>query len=102
MFEHNPSNNGNKQGCKNNIKKVKYNFSKDNLCDLSKLLTNRLNQCNKTDISFKTVINALQTSIDDTCMLNTNRFSKRNRVNNPWITSGIINSISKRDHIYKK
>ena len=66
------------------------------------LLTNRLNECNKTDLSFKSLINALQTNIDDTCMLNTNKLSKRNRVNNPWITSGIINSISKRDRIYKK
>ena len=25
---------------------------------------------------------------------------KRNRINNPWITNGIINSISKNDHLY--
>ena len=86
----------------NRINKVKYDFSKDNLFDLSKLLSNRLNECNKASLSFETIMNVLQTSMDDTCKLTTNKLSKRNRVNNPWITSGIINSISKRDRIYKK
>ena len=26
--------------------------------------------------------------------------SKRNRINNPWITSGIIASIAKKDYLY--
>ena len=78
IFEHNFFNDCNKQNSSNRTKKVRHNFSKDNLCDLSKLLTKRINECNNVAISLETVINVLQTSIDDTCMLNTNKFSKRN------------------------
>ena len=35
-------------------------------------------------------------------MLKTIKVSKRNKVRNPWITSGIINSISHRDRLYNK
>ena len=71
----------------NRINKVKYDFSKDNLFDLSKLLSNRLNECNKASLSFETIMNVLQTSMDDTCKLTTNKLSKRNRVNNPDVKS---------------
>ena len=99
VFKHSSSNEHNQT---NRINKVKYDFSKDNLFDVRKLLSNRLDECNKASLSFETIMNVLQTSMDDTCKFSTNKLSKRNRVNNPWITSGIINSISKRDRIYKK
>ena len=40
--------------------------------------------------------------MNETCMLKTVKFSKRNKVRNPWITSGIINSIAHRDCLYKR
>ena len=30
------------------------------------------------------------------------KYTKRNRITNPWITNALINSISKRDRLYKK
>ena len=40
--------------------------------------------------------------IDDACKLRTPKYSKRNSLKNPWITKGVINSISKRDSLYKE
>ena len=40
--------------------------------------------------------------MNETCMLKTAKVCKRNKVRNPWITLGIINSIANRDQLYKK
>ena len=40
--------------------------------------------------------------MNETCMLKTIKLSNRNKVRNPWITSGIINAIAHRDRLYNK
>ena len=46
-------------------------------------------------------MNTFQKCIDATCKLKIPKISKRNKQQNPWITTGLINSISKRDRLYK-
>ena len=41
-----------------------------------------------------------QNAVDKTCKLSKPKTSKRNRLNNPWITMGIIESINKNDKLY--
>ena len=41
-------------------------------------------------------------SIEETCKLTDGKYTKRNRIANPWITNALINSISKKDCLYKK
>ena len=40
--------------------------------------------------------------MDESCKRNRGSPSKRNRLENPWITTALINSISKRDRLYRK
>ena len=51
---------------------------------------------------FESILSVYTQCIDAACKLSESKLSKRNRIQNPWITSAIINSISKRDRIYKK
>ena len=45
-------------------------------------------------------VTIFQSSVDKTCKLATPKTTKRNSINNPWITQGIITSISKNDELY--
>ena len=73
---------------------IKYDFSKQNLHHMSNLLINNLNSQPKNFAEFS------KRFID--CKRNCGSPSKRNRLENPWITTALINSISKRDRLYKK
>ena len=42
-----------------------------------------------------------QGAIDSACKLSTPKTTKRNTINNPWITPGLINSIDKHDRLRK-
>ena len=79
---------------------VKYDYSKENLNRLTTLLNEKL-CCNTHINTFNDFINVFSTSINETCKLKVIKFSKRNRITNPWITTALINSISKRDRLYK-
>ena len=39
-------------------------------------------------------------ALDKTCKLETPKTTKRNCINNPWITTGIIKSITTKDELY--
>ena len=79
---------------------VKYDYSKENPNRLTTLLNEKL-CCNTHINTFNDFINVFSTSINETCKLKVSKFSKRNRITNPWITTALINSISKRDRLYK-
>lgn len=42
-----------------------------------------------------------QSCIDNTCKLAKPKITKRNKINNPWITAGIIKSIATNDNLYQ-
>ena len=46
-------------------------------------------------------VDIFQNSVDDTCKLETPKTSKRNSINNPWINQVLINSINKKEKLYK-
>ena len=51
--------------------------------------------------SFETLVNKMNMLVDTCFLLDENmQRSKRNRINNPWITSGIIASISRKDFLH--
>ena len=93
----------------NNVKKsvnkiksstLKYDFNVQNLDKLSKLIVESLYSC---DIdTFEKFTTLFLECMNSTCKRNTSTSTKRNRIQNPWITSSLIDSISKRDRLYKK
>ena len=81
--------------------RIKYDFCVKNLDKLNALLSSRLHD-QKQVSNYESFLNIFTKSMNETCMLKTIKVSKRNKVRNPWITSGIINSIAHRDHLYNK
>ena len=53
------------------------------------------------EMNFEEFLDIFQKCIDATCKLKVPELSKRNKQDNPWITTGLINSIAKRDRLYK-
>ena len=81
---------------------IHYKYSKENIdkfcTDLdNRLKTSLLNNADKNFVSFTT---AFQASVDAGCKLAVPKTTKRNTITNPWITSGLIKSISKKDELY--
>ena len=81
---------------------VKYDYSRENLDQLNAILSKKLSQ-NGQIKTFTDFITIFSTSIDEAYKLKVSKFSKRNRIVNPWIITALINSksISKRDRLYK-
>ena len=79
---------------------IRYDFSKENLDLLTKNLCIKLNHTERQH-EFSDFTDIFSLCIEESCKLRTTRVSKRNRIQNPWITSALINSISKRDRLYK-
>ena len=52
--------------------------------------------------NYESFISIFNKSLNDTCMLKSVKLSWRNILRNPWITSGIINSITHRDNLNEK
>ena len=89
------------QSSRTNTDRIKYDFCIKNLDKMNKLLSGRLRD-QKQVLNYESFLNIFTKSMNETCMLKTTKVSKRNKVLNPWITSGIINSIANRDQLYKK
>ena len=85
-----------RQSSRTNTDKIKYDFCMKNLDKLNALLSSRLDD-QKQISNYESFLDIFTKSMHETCMLKTVKFSKRNKVRNPWITSGIINSIAHRD-----
>ena len=101
--------------------KIDYEYSYDNIQKFKENLDDALNQKTegfdnffeyvdkhkfgveeKSELNqkFENFTKTFKTSIDDTCKLLHPRTTKRNQLNNPWITMGIIKSISTNDNLY--
>ena len=102
--------------------KVEYDYSYDNIQNFKEELANILNQNTngfdnfaeyiekhqfgvdeKSEVGqkFENFVKLFKNSIDKTCKLSQPRLTKRNKINNPWITMGIIKSISTNDKLYQ-
>ena len=79
---------------------LNYDFKVENLDRLSKLIVENLYSCNID--SFEKFTTLFLECMNNTCMRKASACTKRNRIQNPWITSSLIDSISKRDRLYKK
>ena len=79
---------------------IRYDFSKENLDLLTKNLCIKLSHTERQH-EFSDFINIFSSCIEESCKLRTTKVSKRNSIQNPWITSALINSIAKRDRLYK-
>ena len=80
---------------------ITHNYNDKNIASLNKLLKHELNE-QVVPVNFETFTSILRDCIDRTCKMKNPKISKRTKENNPWITEGLINAISKRDCLYIK
>ena len=79
---------------------ISHCYSKENLAKLNEILSAKL--INNGPSNFNDFVELMQNSIDESCKLKKEKAAKRNAQNNPWISTGLINSIAKRDRLYFK
>ena len=84
---------------KSPIQMQEYSYSKKNLDALSQELNAELVDVYKK-LDFESFFLLFKNSIDQCCKLDKPRYSKRNPVNNPWITDGIIDAIDHKNDLY--
>lgn len=80
---------------------IYYEYSLENMKKLNLELKDRIDTNDLTS-SFETFSCTLDECIDKTCKLKKPKTSKRNRITNPWITLGLINSIDKKNRLYRE
>ena len=101
---------------------IEYDYSHDNIQKFVDLLEVKLNEkirsfdnfgeyiqkhefgvTEKSGIEskFENFVTVFQSCIDNTCKLAKPKITKRNKINNPWITAGIIKSIATNDNLYQ-
>ena len=91
------SSNLNQGDCKT---KTFYNYSNENIEKFCSSL--RRNAQNLDSIEdFDEFLKFYENQIDSACKLSSPKISKRTSMVNPWITSGIINSITEKQKLYK-
>ena len=79
---------------------IYYEYSKNNLAKFCTEVTDIFeNPSNYT--TFEIFHDNYVKCIDKTCKLEMPKTTKRNGVTNPWITNGLIDSISKKERLYK-
>ena len=85
----------------------KYDYCQSNLDKFSFVIKHKLDesmaQTGSNNFEFSEFCETMQSTIDE-CFLTDEKYtkSKRNRLVNPWITSGLIASIEKKIYLYKK
>ena len=84
--------------------KIEYDYNEKNLQKFVDILAEELEYQEPPEGSFEfeQFCQIFQSSVDQACKLEKPKTTKRNSVNNPWITSGIIKSISTNDELYQK
>ena len=76
-----------------------YSYSTKNLEALAQELNAELIDVYK-ELDFESFFVLFKNSIDQCCKLDKPRYSKRNPINNPWITDGIIDAIEHKNDLY--
>ena len=62
---------------------------------------NYFNEVDLNEVNFKDLVTNINSLVGDCFIMDDSLLqSKRNRINNPWITSGIIAYIAKKDYLY--
>ena len=91
--------------CKDDCKRARsvqfYEFCKSNVDKFVEKLTNVTENFIPDESNFLEFCTLFSNSIDETCKLSKPKTSKRNNVNNPWITTGLIQSIKTKHYLYK-
>ena len=80
--------------------KIYYEYSNENIQQFCKVLSNEL--WTNSPQSFDQFMGTYQNCIDKSCKLTVPKCTKRNYINNPWVTTGIIQSIATNDKLYEK
>ena len=81
--------------------KQHYNFSKSNLENFVEVLSERVQNFSIVDNDFKAFQKIFTGVMDETCKLDKPKTTKRNNVNNPWITDGLVHSIETKHLLFK-
>ena len=79
---------------------IHYDYSKQNLQNLCTELGDIFKDPENYQ-NFGGFHSNFQNCVENTCKLKTPKTTKRNRITNPWITQGLIDSISKKNRLYK-
>ena len=79
--------------------KIEYEYSRERVGKFICLF--RESVTNETPDSMESLMSTLSTCIDRACKLLKPKTTKRNSINNPWITQEIIESIAKNDELYE-
>ena len=84
--------------------KIEYDYEEKNLQKFVDILAEELEQQEPPEGSFEfeKFSEIFQSSLDKACKLEKPKTTKRNTINNPWITQGIIKSINTNDELYQK
>ena len=85
--------------CKSPVQIQEYNYSKKNIDELCEELDAELIDVYQ-QLDFESFFELFKSSIDHCCKLEKPRYSKRNPINNPWITDGIIDAIEHKNDLY--
>ena len=80
--------------------KIEYDYNRNNLQNFIDTLAEQLETTENTDECFEEFSKVFHSALDKTCKLETPKTTKRNCINNPWITAGIIESITTNDEHY--
>jgi len=80
--------------------KTFYNYSNENIGKFCSSLQRNSQNLNSIE-DFNEFIKFYENEIDSACKLSSPKISKRTSMVNPWITSGIINSIAEKQKLYK-
>ena len=84
--------------------KIEHDYNQKNLQKFVDILAEELKTQEPPEGSFEfdTFSQIFHSSIDKACKLEKPKTTKRNPINNPWITPGIIKSITTNDELYEK
>ena len=87
------------QNSKPSLQMQEYSYSSKNIDALAQELSAELIDVYK-NLDFESFFTLFRNSIDQCCKLAKPRYSKRNPINNPWITDGIIDAIDHKNDLY--
>ena len=96
------------KSCESDMPIKKYDYNESNMIKYENLLeiylstNNFVGEMLPNEGGFNDLICKIHELVDECFLMDESLLkSKRNRINNPWITNGIITSISKNDHLYQ-
>ncbi|MCP4457795.1 MAG: hypothetical protein GY816_07195, partial [Cytophagales bacterium] len=82
--------------------KIEYDYCLANVAKFQDLLRNALADEAEAEVqSMQGFMTLFQDCINKSCKLEKPKFTKRNTINNPWITPAVLESIHRNDDLYK-